>query len=221
MTFAPDDIEIKEFVPTLRGYDRAEVRAYLRAVAEDVRRLEERLNDRSVDEQGILGAAAATAHVPAALLAEVALRAHEPSAMKDLERAVRDLTFAIQAIAARTGLIDRSTNRTVAFQVPAEDQPPEQGPRVERRAASRPWSQPAADRTSSGRTNTAVDWSLPALPPMVAPRDRATENQSLIDRFLPVALGHAEIEIPTIGPSESDEDIADTEAAVLPFIRAV
>jgi hypothetical protein len=28
MPFSPDEIEIKEFVPTLRGYGREEVRAY-------------------------------------------------------------------------------------------------------------------------------------------------------------------------------------------------
>ena len=43
MPFSPDEIEIKEFVPTLRGYGREEVRAYLRSVSEDVRRLEEQL----------------------------------------------------------------------------------------------------------------------------------------------------------------------------------
>jgi DivIVA domain-containing protein len=43
MPFSPDEIEIKEFVPTLRGYGREEVRAYLRSVSEDVRRLEDQL----------------------------------------------------------------------------------------------------------------------------------------------------------------------------------
>ena len=43
MPFSPDEIEIKEFVPTLRGYGREEVRAYLRSVSEDIRRLEQQL----------------------------------------------------------------------------------------------------------------------------------------------------------------------------------
>ncbi len=218
MTFAPDDIEIKEFVPTLRGYDRAEVRAYLRAVAEDVRRLEERLNDRSLDESAAAGAVGPAPQVPAALLTEVALRSQEPSAMKDLERAVRDLTFAIQAIAARTGLIDRSAHRSLAPALPSEGQEQsEHGQRVERRGASRPWSRSIVGRAAE-RTNTPVDWSLPAL---VAPRDRDTENQSLIDRFLPVAMGQAEIDLPMIGPSDTNRETPDTDASVLPFVRAV
>jgi DivIVA domain-containing protein len=45
MPFTPDEIEIKEFVPTLRGYGREEVRAYLRSVSEDVRRLEIQLEE--------------------------------------------------------------------------------------------------------------------------------------------------------------------------------
>jgi hypothetical protein len=43
----------------------------------------------------------------------------------------------------------------------------------------------------------------------------------LIDRFLPVALGEADVELPTIGPGESDHETVDTDAAVLPFVRAV
>jgi hypothetical protein len=40
---SPDNIEIKEVGPTLRGYGREEVLAFLRSVAENVRRLEEQL----------------------------------------------------------------------------------------------------------------------------------------------------------------------------------
>ena len=37
MAFSPEEIENKEFLTTLRGYDRDEVRAFLKAVASDVR----------------------------------------------------------------------------------------------------------------------------------------------------------------------------------------
>jgi DivIVA domain-containing protein len=38
MGFSPDEIEVKEFLVGLRGYDRDEVRSFLRAVADDYRR---------------------------------------------------------------------------------------------------------------------------------------------------------------------------------------
>jgi DivIVA domain-containing protein len=89
MTFAPDDIEIKEFVPTLRGYDRTEVRAFLRAVAEDVRRLEDRLAER-----------VQTGAAPAA-----AQPAFDTATSTNLEDAIRSLTAAVQSL-GRTGAGD-------------------------------------------------------------------------------------------------------------------
>jgi DivIVA domain-containing protein len=53
MPFSPDEIEIKEFVPTLRGYGREEVRAYLRSVSEDVRRLEDQLEAAKSSAPGL------------------------------------------------------------------------------------------------------------------------------------------------------------------------
>jgi DivIVA domain-containing protein len=92
MTFAPDDIEIKEFVPTLRGYDRTEVRAFLRAVAEDVRRLEDRLAER-----------AQTSAAPA-----TAQQAFDPATSTNLEDAIRSLTAAVQSL-GRTSAGDLRT----------------------------------------------------------------------------------------------------------------
>jgi DivIVA domain-containing protein len=39
MRFTPEEIEVKEFVTRFRGYDREEVQAFLRLLADDVRRL--------------------------------------------------------------------------------------------------------------------------------------------------------------------------------------
>jgi DivIVA domain-containing protein len=88
MTFAPDDIEIKEFVPTMRGYDRNEVRAFLRAVAEDVRRLEDRLTERAMMA---MQSEVATAPIATA----------EASTSSRLEDAIRDLTVAVQSLTIR------------------------------------------------------------------------------------------------------------------------
>jgi DivIVA domain-containing protein len=69
MPFSPDEIEIKEFVPTLRGYGREEVRAYLRSVSEDVRRLEEQLEAaKSVAQPERLRQATTVATVEAQLV---------------------------------------------------------------------------------------------------------------------------------------------------------
>jgi DivIVA domain-containing protein len=98
MTFAPDDIEIKEFVPTLRGYDRTEVRAFLRAVAEDVRRLEDRLAERT--EHGV---------APSAPVGKAS--SLDPSTSTSLEDAIRSLTVAVESL-SRTG-----TSRVVTEEV--------------------------------------------------------------------------------------------------------
>ena len=41
MRFSPEEIEGKEFLPVLRGYDKAEVDGFLRAVAADYRALQQ------------------------------------------------------------------------------------------------------------------------------------------------------------------------------------
>jgi DivIVA domain-containing protein len=103
MTFAPDDIEIKEFVPTMRGYDRTEVRAFLRAVAEDVRRLEDRLTERAM-----IALKAETVPVPVVPV--------DPPTSSRLEDAIRDLTVAVQRLSTREiaplGMPEMSNERT-------------------------------------------------------------------------------------------------------------
>ena len=47
MPFSPEEIESKEFLITLRGYDKDEVQAFLRAVAADYRGIVE--DSRSAD----------------------------------------------------------------------------------------------------------------------------------------------------------------------------
>ena len=42
MPFSPDEIETKQFISTLRGFDKDEVSMFLRAVAADYRRAIER-----------------------------------------------------------------------------------------------------------------------------------------------------------------------------------
>src|SRR5947208_10105201 len=62
--FSPEEIESKEFLVVLRGYDKDEVGSFLRAVADDVRSLTEQV------AQGADGAAAEPAP-PAAAQAPV------------------------------------------------------------------------------------------------------------------------------------------------------
>lgn len=95
MTFAPDDIEIKEFVPTMRGYDRTEVRSFLRAVAEDVRRLEEKLDHH---KQRSLENATAPTTVIQAPTAQVVV---DGTALQD---AIRELTQAVKVLALHATL---------------------------------------------------------------------------------------------------------------------
>lgn len=258
MTFSPDDIEIKEFVPTLRGYDRAEVRAYLRAVAEDVRRLEERLNEREIERAApsseplatseAAGDTGSAATAPPRFTAplDVPFRVQEPVAMRDLEHAVRDLTFAIQAIAARTGVLDRvaSTVRPRRTEPVAASRT--DAPVPDRRGPNRPW----ANVERSAAPGEPVDWSLPATARRSTRLDRSSENRSMIERFLPRALGLADgVDVDADEYTDEladvyldgddavglapDEDAArsgapadDTSAegpggAVLPFVRAV
>ncbi|HZT64171.1 MAG TPA: DivIVA domain-containing protein [Acidimicrobiales bacterium] len=47
MTITPEEIEHKQFMPAVRGYDREEVDAFLRAVAADLRRLTGELEQAS------------------------------------------------------------------------------------------------------------------------------------------------------------------------------
>lgn len=46
MTFPPEDIETRRFVPAFRGYDRDEVDSFLRAVAADYRKLLARVSSQ-------------------------------------------------------------------------------------------------------------------------------------------------------------------------------
>lgn len=75
MPISPDEISAKRFVVTLRGYDRAEVDSFLRAVASDQARLLRRLEvlEQKLAEEGP-GAvpAAETDEVLASVLEEAA-----------------------------------------------------------------------------------------------------------------------------------------------------
>jgi DivIVA domain-containing protein len=149
MTFAPDDIELKEFVPTLRGYDRAEVRAYLRAVAEDYRRLHthaaelrEELATRPVLREEIAAAPPAGVDV---------------SAMLALEQSIRDLTSSIHTISSRSALHPATLDPEVAD---AATSPPETSEKVSASVA-RPG--PGTESESAPESSSAEHRSVPHL----------------------------------------------------------
>ncbi len=96
MTFAPDDIEIKEFVPTMRGYDRTEVRSFLRAVAEDVRRLEEKLEHQKQRSLEHASLPTMVAQPPTASSVVV-----DGPALQD---SIRELTQAVKLLALQASL---------------------------------------------------------------------------------------------------------------------
>jgi DivIVA domain-containing protein len=52
VSLSPESIESKEFSSTLRGYDRDEVDAYLRALADDLRRFKEGSSERLYENLG-------------------------------------------------------------------------------------------------------------------------------------------------------------------------
>src|SRR5687768_15765352 len=58
MPFTPEEIETKEFLSVLRGYDKEQVAEFLRALASDVRKLSDRLA-RAEEEAAIAKAEAA------------------------------------------------------------------------------------------------------------------------------------------------------------------
>jgi DivIVA domain-containing protein len=194
MTFAPDDIEIKEFVPTMRGYDRTEVRAFLRAVAEDVRRLEDRLTERA-----LLALKAETVPEPADRL--------DPPTNSRLEDAIRDLTVAVQRLNTREigplAISQMSSESTV----PRLASEPILAPKVttsethkstwdgaERRSASRPWSGSSAGTpTTASKPDERMNSSNSRAEKRtkhVPQHARSRENQSLISTFLNQALDH-------------------------------
>jgi DivIVA domain-containing protein len=51
MAFTPEEVENKEFLTTMRGYDKEEVDAFLRAVASDYREAIRQARDENVIKQ--------------------------------------------------------------------------------------------------------------------------------------------------------------------------
>ena len=51
MAFTPEEVENKEFLTTMRGYDKEEVDAFLRAVAADYRETIRQARDENVIKQ--------------------------------------------------------------------------------------------------------------------------------------------------------------------------
>lgn len=170
MAFAPDDIEIKEFVPTMRGYDRAEVRSFLRAVAEDVRRLEEKLEDqsrRTLEHPAPFAHSVAAESAPSALhdailelTNAVRLLAHQANAPKINHAVVatphgsspsRTLAPHVTPASPRSLATDGTRVTTVASAASPT------WPAVERRSARRPW----AGRTAQNSPATASPNEIP------------------------------------------------------------
>ncbi len=127
MPFSPDEIEIKEFVPTLRGYGREEVRAYLRSVSEDVRRLEEQLESAkslaqsSKPSQVANPAPQAAAAILTTLTANpsdasstVVLSKADLGLVVDLKDALSELTQAIARLSSTQGLFATSAGAVSA-----------------------------------------------------------------------------------------------------------
>jgi DivIVA domain-containing protein len=121
MHFSPDEIEIKEFVPTLRGYSREEVRAYLRSLAEDVRRLEEALETSRQAERlanlestgspyldRTLGHPEAIGHPVGASLSPLV----QNEVIQSFTEAVTALTQAVQVIRTQTERLDQQSPQT-------------------------------------------------------------------------------------------------------------
>lgn len=248
MTFAPDDIEIKEFVPTMRGYDRTEVRSFLRAVAEDVRRLEERLEDQS--RRALENATSAVAAPVAQSRVESA-----PSALQD---AIRELTEAVQLLAHQanasktaeptavqsTGRTNtgprgsvllaglgpqRSSSFAAERTAPAASTPsvPATWPNVERRSSQRPWSgrprRQSTATTSSAPSRSSSTTNL-AAEAVAVPRG---ENRELIAAFLSQALHPNQVSVDTDAVDTDQSSLRYDEVAeapktnVVPLMRAV
>lgn len=74
MPFSSDEIATKRFVVALRGYDRAEVDAYLRALANDQARLLQRIQE--LERDGASGSDTEYGGEPGALLDDVLRRLH-------------------------------------------------------------------------------------------------------------------------------------------------
>ena len=88
--FNPEEIEARSFVMVRRGYDAEEVGAFLRAVAEDVRRLQDEVAEgkRRVDPlDGAMADAVAIVHSARESAARIEAQAEQRSAerIRDLE----------------------------------------------------------------------------------------------------------------------------------------
>lgn len=109
MAFTPEEIEQKEFLNGLRGYEKEEVRAFLEAVATDQKRLTEelaRLKSRSTDPMEMVGqevgAVLKSAQDTAALLETKARKESEALVSQAQQRAEQMLSEAQERVSSMT-----------------------------------------------------------------------------------------------------------------------
>lgn len=235
MAFSPDDIEIKEFVPTLRGYGREEVRAFLRSVAEDVRRLEGQLvevrttssvSTPTPDANPATAVSSTPNGVPILHRTGIA----DLVAVNGLQSAITDLTVAIQALASRTTRSAEPSAVTPAVRHAAR----EEATRIASEQATRARqalraAQPGTKR-SDGSDNGEPSWvgeerrrtgrpwaaSAPAIQHQETARDR--ENAALLRTMIPLVLGTGR-EVQT---ADAPQDLGEkTPTNVVSIKRAV
>lgn len=229
MAFSPDDIEIKEFVPTLRGYGREEVRAFLRSVAEDVRRLEEQLTDARTNAPSRETGSTATPAGPATGVPILQRGVADLVAVNGLQSAITDLTVAIQVLATRTTRGAEASTVTPAVRIAQF----EEATRVAgERAASVRQAVRLAHQGGLGNVgDTPVEWSglerrhtgRPWAAPVAVehaetPRDR--ENSALLRAMIPLVLGTSPSVDPVEDPVSTDVDEPE-RTNVVSFKRAV
>ena len=107
MTFTPDEIETKSFIVTFRGYDRAEVQAFLAALADDYRtRADQQTGPKPIAGSAAAGEAALEAAAAAEAMAGVRRRANAVvfDALEYGASAVLDLARVHQVVADEVAL---------------------------------------------------------------------------------------------------------------------
>ncbi len=122
MPFSPEDIERKHFLPALRGYDREQVDAFLRAVADEYRTVlrelelarEDGTRARSTDDElGLVGEHVERILRVAAQSAQEIRAASEEEAATLRAEAQRQLEAGRQVMADATGESDRAASEAV------------------------------------------------------------------------------------------------------------
>lgn len=238
MTFSPDDIEIKEFVPTLRGYSRDEVRAFLRSVSDDVRRLEEQLAEarsqqfeehtaklranpatRPADSSStaVLPASATSGTVPAPAFASVPLA--DGRSIDALRDAISELTSAVRMVATGAVAPPNANSHLLAAFEPRTIAPPAGN------SAAPDFSivpTPAKEYNGPERRRADRPWADRATEQRTgepgarpAPRDRGKENSEMISAFLDQALGRAPVtQVPSLPNAADASEQASRLAAV-------